>query len=341
MENGMRAYVVREPLGIDALVQVERPVPQPGPGQVVVRMRAVSLNYRDLLVVEGVWRPAGPRIPASDGVGEVVAAGEGVTRVGIGDRVAGIFLPGWIDGELTPEKLRAPSPGGTGADGTLAEYVAFDEGAVVHVPGHLSDEEAATLPLAAVTAWNAVVVQGGVRPGDVVLVQGTGGVSLFALQFATLLGATVIATSSSDEKLARARELGASHGINYREAPEWDRPALELTAGRGVDHVVEVVGGENLNRALRALRMGGSVAFVGQMGGMGGEVDTFAFVEKNVRLHGVFVGSREMFEAMNRAVEAHRLRPVVDRVFGFAEVPEALRYLKAGAHFGKVCVRMG
>lgn len=336
----MKAYVIQEPFGIDALALAERPVPQPGPGQVLVRMRAASLNYRDLLVVRGVWRPPVPRIPASDGVGEVEAIGEGVTRVRVGDRVAGIFLPGWIDGGLTPEKLRSPSLGGTGADGTLTEYAVFGEEAVVRVPEHLSDEEAATLPLAAVTAWHALVARGGVKRGDTVLVQGTGGVSLFALQFALLAGAGVIATSSSDEKLRRARELGAAHGINYREPPDWDARVLELTAGRGVDHVVEVVGGENLNRSLNAVRMSGTIAVVGLLGGTSAPVETFGFVEKNVRLNGILVGSREMFEEMNRAVAERGLKPVVDRVFGFGEAREALRYLEAGSHFGKVCVRL-
>lgn len=336
----MKAYIVQEPFGLDALTRVERPVPQPGHGQVLVRMRAVSLNYRDLLVIRGVWRPKGPRIPLSDGVGEVVAAGDGVTRVKTGDRVAGTFLPGWIDGELTPEKLQAPSLGGVGADGTLAEFVVFDEDAVVRVPEHLTDEEAATLPLAGVTAWHAVVRRGGVKRGDTVLVQGTGGVSLFALQLAHMLGARVIATSSSDEKLRRARELGAEQGINYKESPAWDERVLEITGGRGVDHIVEVVGAENLTRSLNAVRMSGSISVIGLLGGSSAQIETFGFVEKNVRLHGIYIGSREMFEEMNQAIAEHGLKPVVDRVFGFDEAPEALRYLEAGSHFGKVCIRL-
>jgi NADPH:quinone reductase-like Zn-dependent oxidoreductase len=336
----MKAYIIQEPFGIEALTPVERPDPQPGPGQVLVRIRAVSLNYRDLLVVRGVWRPAEPRIPVSDGVGEVVALGEGATRFQIGDRVAGIFLPGWIDGELTPEKLEVPSLGGVGADGVLAELVIFDEEKAVRVPEHLSDEEAATLPLAGVTAWNAVVRRSGVKQGETVLVQGTGGVSLFALQFARMVGAHVLVTSSSDEKLQRALELGAVHGINYRERPKWDEPVLEYTAKRGVDHIVEVVGGENLTHSLKALRLGGSISIVGLLGGTSAQIETFGFVEKSVRLHGIMIGSREMFEEMNQAITEHELKPVVDRVFGFDEVQEALRYLEAGAHFGKVCVRM-
>lgn len=336
----MKAYVVQEPFGIEALTLIERPVPQPGPGQVLVRMRAVSLNYRDLLVIRGVWRPVEPRIPASDGVGVVVALGEGVRRVATGDRVAGIFLPGWIDGEVTPGKLQAPSLGGTRADGTLAEYVVFPEESVVRVPEHLSDEEAATLPLAAVTAWHAIVRRSRVKEGDTVLVQGTGGVSLFALQFARMAGARVFVTSSSEEKLRRALQLGAVHGINYKESPAWDERALELTAGRGVDHVVDTVGGENLTRSLRVVRVSGTISLIGLLGGTGAQIEMFDLVEKNVRLEGVLVGSREMFEEMNQTIEEHELKPVIDRVFGFEQVPEALRYLETGAHFGKVCVRL-
>jgi NADPH:quinone reductase-like Zn-dependent oxidoreductase len=336
----MRAYTVAEPFGIDALKLIGRPDPQPGPRQVLVRMRAISLNYRDLLVINGVWRPKEPRIPASDGVGEVIGVGAGVTRVQLGDRVAGIFYPGWIDGDVTPEKLQAPSLGGSGADGTLAELVVFDEEAVVKVPAHLSDEEAATLPLAGVTAWHAIVRRSGVKKGETVLVQGTGGVSLFAAQFALLLGAQVIVTSSSDEKLRRARELGAVGGINYKTSPAWDERALAMTEGRGVDHVIEVVGADNLTRSLNAVRMSGTISVIGLLGGTSAQIETFGFVEKNVRLHGILVGSREMFEEMNQAIAEQTLQPIVDSVFGFDEVPAALRYLETGSHFGKVCVRI-
>jgi len=335
----MTAYTIQEPFGIDALTRAERPTPEPGPGQVLVRMRAVALNYRDLLIVNGVWKAPGPRVPISDGVGEVVAAGKGVTRVAVGDRVAGTFYPHWLEGELTPEKLRTPL-GGVAADGVLAEHVLFAEDAVVRVPAHLSDEEAATLPCAGVTAWHAVARRAGVRPGDTVLVQGTGGVSLFALQFARLAGARVIVTSSSDEKLHRARALGAADGINYRQTPDWDRRVLDLTEGRGVDHVVEVVGGEHLNRSLNAVRLGGTISIVGLLAGTSGPVEVFRIASKNARLHGIEVGSREMYEEMNRAVAANALRPVVDRVFDVDEIRAALRYLESGAHFGKVCVRL-
>jgi NADPH:quinone reductase-like Zn-dependent oxidoreductase len=211
---------------------------------------------------------------------------------------------------------------------------------VVHVPAHLSDEEAATLPCAAVTAWHALVPRGGVTAGDTVLVQGTGGVSLFALQFARLLGARVIVTSSSDEKLRRARALGAADGINYATSPDWDARALELTGGRGVDHVVEVVGADNVNRSLNAIRVGGTISIVGLLRGTSAPVETFRIASKNARVHGIEVASRAMFEEMNRAIAANGLRPVVDRVFDFGDAPAALRYLQAGAHFGKVCIRV-
>ena len=334
-----RAYVVQPPFGVDALTAVERPTPEPGPGQLLVRMRAVALNYRDLLIVGGAWKAPAPRVPASDGVGEVVAVGPGVTRVAVGDRVAGSFYPHWVDGEATPEKLRAPL-GGVAADGVLAEHVLFDAEGVAHVPAHLPDEEAATLPCAGLTAWHAIARRARVRAGDTVLVQGTGGVSLFALQFARLAGARVVVTSSSDEKLRRARALGAAEGINYRETPDWERRALELTDGRGVDHVVEVVGGEHLNRSLRAVRLGGTISVVGLLAGTHGAVDVFGIASRNATLHGIEVGSREMFEEMSAAVAASALRPVVDRVFDVADVRDALRYLESGAHFGKVCLRL-
>jgi NADPH:quinone reductase-like Zn-dependent oxidoreductase len=302
-------------------------------------MRAVSLNYRDLLVIDGTWAPVAPRIPASDGVGEVVALGAGVSRASVGDRVAGIFLPDWIDGPLTQDAFRTPSLGGTRTDGVLAEYVAFDERAIVRVPAHLTDVEAATLPLAGVTAWHAIVERGRVAAGDTVLVQGTGGVSLFALQLARLRGAHVIVTSSSDEKLARATTLGAVHGINYRTT-DWAARALELTDGRGVDLVVETVGGENVARSLAAVRLGGTIAMVGRLGGTTAAIDLFEFVEKNVRFEGILTGSRAMLEALGAEMSAHAIRPVVDRVFSWDELPNALDHLERGAHFGKVCVRV-
>jgi NADPH:quinone reductase-like Zn-dependent oxidoreductase len=302
-------------------------------------MKAVALNYRDLMIVNGRWRAPEPRVPVSDGAGEVVAVGAGVSRVAVGDRVAGSFYPNWIDGDPTPAALH-PSLGGTAADGVLAEYVCFDAEAVVKVPAHLSDEQAAALPCAGVTAWHAVAVRSAVKAGDTVLVQGTGGVSLFAAQFARAAGATVIATSGSDEKLSRLEKLGVAHGINYRVTPDWDARVLELTDGRGVDHVVDVVGGENLNRSLNAVRLGGTVSLVGFLASMSGPVETFLMAEKNVRLHGILVGSRAMFEQMNDAITTHGIEPVVDRVYDLAETAEALRHLESASNFGKVCIRL-
>lgn len=335
----MRAYVVREPFGPESLRVEERPVPEPGAGQVLVKMRAVALNYRDLMIVNARWKPSGPRVPVSDGVGEVVAVGEGVTRVAAGARVAGAFFPHWLEGEPTPEGLRG-ALGGTGANGVMAEYVVLDAEGVAVVPEHLGDEEAATLPCAGVTAWHAVVARGGVGPGDTLLVQGTGGVSLFAAQFALQRGATVIATSGSEEKLERMRALGVTHGINYREHPDWDTRVLALTNGRGVDHVVDPVGGENLNRSLNAVRLGGTVSLVGFLAGMSARVETFLMAEKNVRLQGILVGSRAMFEEMCAAISTHRMQPVVGRIYRFDELASALRRLEDGQAFGKICIRM-
>jgi NADPH:quinone reductase-like Zn-dependent oxidoreductase len=332
-----RAFTTRGD-GIDALRWQERPLPRIGATDVLVTMRAAALNYRDLLVVNGVhgWKPPEPRVPGSDAVGVVAAAGRAVTRVRVGDRVAGIFLPRWLGGELTSAAYVGPLGGAT-ADGVLAEHRAFDEQAVVRVPDHLSDAEAATLPVAAVTAWHALR-RSGVRAGESVLIEGTGGVSLFALQFAHALGARPLVISSSDAKLARATALGASWAVNYTRTPAWEREVLALTGGAGVDHVVEVVGGAHLNRALEAVRVSGTVSFVGLLGGLGAPVDTYRFVTKNVRLHGIETGSRAMFEEMNAFIAARGLRPVLDRTFPVAELPDALRHLERGAHVGKVAL---
>jgi NADPH:quinone reductase-like Zn-dependent oxidoreductase len=336
----MKVIQAQDAFGVDALRLVERPDPLPGPGQVVLKMRAFSINYRDLLVVNGVgrWRPVLPRIPLSDGVGIVAATGEGVSRVKVGDRVAPIFYPKWLDGGVAAEKM-GQSLGGAAADGILAEYTLCDQASLVHVPAHLTDEEAATLPCAGVTAWSALATFGNIAPGASVVVLGTGGVALFALQFASMRGAHVIVTSSSDQKLARARELGAATGINYRQTPDWPQAVVELTDQVGADYVVDTVGG--LKEAIAAVRLGGAVAFVGLLNGMTAEVDLVAFMGKCARIEAVDVGSRATFEAMNRAIALHKLRPVVDRVFGFNELGAALTYLGQGRHFGKVCLRVG
>jgi NADPH:quinone reductase-like Zn-dependent oxidoreductase len=327
--------------GLDNLTIDEIPEPHPGSGEVLVKIHAVSLNYRDLLVINGVggWKPAPPRIPGSDGVGVVAAVGTNVSRVKVGDRVAGIFLPEWLDGELTAEKYVSPL-GGAAADGVLAEFVIFAEDSIVKIPANLSDVEAAALPVAAVTAWHAVYRRSQVKPGESVLIEGTGGVSLFALQFVAALGGSAIVTSSSDEKLEKARKLGAAATINYKKTPDWAAEVLTLTRGKGVDHVIEVVGGDNLNQSLKSVKLSGSISFIGLMAGLSAPINTYEFVTKNIRLHGIETGSREMFEEMSRFIELHRIRPVIDRVFPFDETREALKYLESGSHFGKVVVRI-
>jgi NADPH:quinone reductase-like Zn-dependent oxidoreductase len=334
----MKAYEIKDRFGLDALALSERSQPKPGPGQVLVKMRACSLNYRDLLVIKGQYNPKlkMPMVPLSDGAGVVAEIGPGVTRVRVGERVAGNFMQQWVSGELTDAKARSALGGGI--DGVLAEYVVFDQEGLVPVPEHLADEEAATLPCAAVTAWNGLVTQGQVRPGESVLLLGTGGVSIFALQFAKLAGARAIITSSSDDKLKRARELGADETVNYKTYPEWEKRVRELVGDRGVDHVVEVGGAGTLPRSLKAVKLGGHVSLIGVLAG-GGEFNPMPILMKHVRVQGIFVGPRELFEAMNRAIALHRLKPVVDRVFPFAEAKQALQYLESGAHFGKVVLR--
>lgn len=339
MKGGvMRVYEIRS-FGIDNLVLAERPQPTPGYGQVMVKVRAASLNYRDLLMVKGLYNPRLPLplIPFSDGVGDVIAVGEGVTRIKAGDRVAGIFMQRWLAGELT--EATSKSALGGGIDGMLAECVVLHEDGVVQVPEHLSYEEAATLPCAGVTAWHAVI-ESGLKPGESVLLLGTGGVSLFALQFVRLAGAKVIITSRSDEKLARAMEMGATDGINYQSVPEWSNRVRELTGGVGVDLVVEVGGAGTLPQSLRAVRTGGRISLIGILTGATGEINPRPIIMKKIRVQGIFVGSREMFEAMNRAISLHHLHPVVDRVFPFEDARDALRYMESGTHFGKICIRM-
>ncbi len=333
----MKVFEIRDAFGLDHLVSGERPEPQPAPGQVLIQMRAASLNYRDLMMVNGIYNPRQPLplIPCSDGAGEVVAVGEGVRRLAVGDRVATLFHQRWHGGEPTQDKLRATLGGPL--DGTLAELAVLPEEGVAKVPEHLSDVEAATLPCAALTAWSALT-SGGVRAGDTVLVQGTGGVSLFALQLAVALGARVIVTSSSDVKLETAKKLGAWRQINYREDPDWGRTARELTGDAGVDHVVEVGGAGTLAQSLRALRVGGSISVIGVLSGASTEINIVPILVQSVRLQGILVGSREGFEAMNRALDLHRIRPVVDRVFPFDEAREALAYFAGQRHVGKVCI---
>jgi len=334
----MKAFEIRDQFGVDSLKLVERPGLSPGLGQVLLKMKAFSINYRDLLVVDGVgrWKPPLGRVPLSDGAGIVAAVGSGVSRVNVGDRVAPIFYPKWLEGRAVAERM-GQALGGAAADGVLAEYTVFDESSLVHVPTHLTDEEAATLPCAGVTAWNALLAFGSIAPGDSILVLGTGGVSIFALQFARLRGARVIVTSSSDQKLARAKDLGANAVINYKTNSNWPNAVAELTNGLGADYVVDTVG--DLKQSIAAVRLGGAVAFVGLLTGMTAQVDLVTLMGKSARLEAVDVGSRAMFEAMNKAIELHLMRPVVDRVFGFSELRDALNYLREARHFGKLCLR--
>ena len=332
----MKAFEIQNSFGLDALNLIERPDPSPGYGQVLIKLRVVSLNYRDLMVVKGLYNPniPLPLIPFSDGVGEVVAVGKGVTRVKVGDRIAGIFFQKWLSGKLTEEKTRSALGGAI--DGLLTEYAVLHEDGVVSVPEHLTDIEAATLPCAAVTAWNAL--SGNVKAGDTVLIQGTGGVSIFALQFAQVLGAKVIATSSSEEKLERLQSLGVTETINYKQTPDWGKKAYEITGG--VDHVVEVGGAGTLNESLKAVNYGGKISLIGVLTGGKGEISTGAILMKNVRVQGIYVGSREMFEDMNRAIALHKIRPVCDRVFPLESARAALEYMESGEHFGKICIQL-
>ncbi len=335
----MKVWQVGTRFGIEQLAMVERDVPEPGPRQVRVRVRACSLNYRDFLVITGAYNPRQPLplVPLSDGVGVVEAVGEGVTRVAVGDRVAAAFAQRWIAGP--PDKDKLSSTLGSPHDGMAREAIVLDESGLVRVPAYLSDEEAATLPCAAVTAWSALFEQGRVGPGQTVLVQGSGGVSVFALQLARLAGARVIATSSHEEKRARLRELGAFETIDYRADAEWGRTARKIT-GAGVDHVIEVGGAGTMEQSLHAVRTGGTISVIGVLEGAAGPIALTRVLMNAVRMQGVLVGSREAFERMCVALEAAELRPIVDRVFPFDALPEAVRYLKSGAHFGKVVVKL-
>ena len=334
----MRVMQIQDEWGPEHIAPAERPAPRPGPGEALVRMEAASLNYRDLVVSRrGYGRRSGalPLVPLSDGAGRVVEVGAGVTRVGVGDLVCPIFSQKWIAGPFAEEHFGATLGGPR--DGVMQQLMVLHEDGLVRAPRHMSALQAATLPCAAVTAWNALVTQGGIKAGDVVLVQGTGGVSVFALQIARMHGARVIATSSSDAKLERLREMGADHAVNYRTAPDWDRVAREVSGGLGVDHVVEVAG--TLDAAVRAVRVNGTVSVIGVLAGLQAALNLGPVVTRNVRLQGVTVGSRAVFEAMVRAMEAHRTEPALDpRVYAFDEVGAALQALPDGRHFGKVAV---
>jgi len=333
----MRTYEVAQ-FGLENLRIVDREIPRLSDNQVLIRFRAASLNYRDVMVVRGTYNPRMklPAVPFSDGAGKIVEIGPGVRNWKVGDRVSPVVIQRWIDGGPTAEKSRTAIGAGN-YDGVLREYGAYDAESVVRVPEHLGLDEAATLPCAAVTAWHALVVSGNVQPGDTVLTLGTGGVSIFAIQFAKLFGAKVIATSSSNEKLERVLELGADDTINYREVEDWDKAVIELTGGRGVDHVVEVGGIGTLARSIKAVRTGGHIALIGALE-PSGEFNPIPIFMKAIRVQGIFIGSREMFENMNARISESDLKPVIDRKFDFEQAKEALEYMESGSHFGKIVI---
>jgi len=325
--------------GLNQLRFEERPVPKPTANEVLIRIASVSLNYRDKLLYDGLYNPElrFPIVPVADAAGEVVEVGGAVNRFRIGDKVVTQYATKWIDGDPQDGEYRHTL--GNTISGALAEYIVLDEQALVAKPEYLSDDEASTLPVAAVTVWNALVCKGNLKPGDTVLLQGTGGVSIFALQLSTALGAKAIVISSSDEKLRRVQELGAAHGINYSRFPEWQEKVLELTDQRGVDHVMDVVGGESLNRSLKAARPGGNVFAIGLLDGLTSTVELFRLLTKQVNIQGITTGSRAMFEKMNKTLTQLKLRPVIDSVYPFANALSAFHHLERGA-FGKIVIRV-
>jgi NADPH:quinone reductase-like Zn-dependent oxidoreductase len=336
----MRVYQVENEWSMDNVRIGERAMPAPRDGEVLVRMLAAALNFRDLLVPKrgyGKRMKELPLVMLGDGVGIVDKVGAGVTRVNVGDRVCPTFYQSWLGGEPSSERMRYSL--GCEQDGTMAEYLVLSEHGVSAAPAHLDDFQAATLPTAGVTAWRALITEGRLKPGETVLVQGTGGVSLFALLFAKMLGAYVIVTSSSDQKLERARALGADEVINYRRIPQWGKRALEIVGEPGVDHVVEVGGAGTLAQSLRAVRTGGTLSMIGVLAGSEPTIPLGQVVTRHIRLQGITVGSRDDFEAMAAAISLHKMRPVVDRVFAFEELRQALDYMASGRHFGKICIR--
>jgi len=337
----MQAWEIVSDGGVDALALNQREIPQPGPGQVRMRVHASSINYRDLATIEDPVsrRLSYPSVPNSDGAGEVDALGAGVTEFAVGDRVMGCFFQDWEAGPITPGAM-ASALGGA-RPGVLVHYAILDARGVIAMPQHLSFAEAATLPCAALTAWHALTLPRPVAPGETVLLLGTGGVSVFAQQFCALMGARTIATSSSDEKLERMRALGAQETINYRTNPDWEKIVLELTGGVGADRVVEVGGPGTLQKSISAVRVGGSIGLIGILTGVQGAIAPTDLMRKSISLRGIYVGSRQMFAEMNRAIALHALRPVIDEDFAFDAAREAYRRMRQASHFGKLVIHVG
>lgn len=332
----MKVAALKSPGGLDKIVIEDRAQPVAGPGQILVRVRASSLNFHDFAVVAGMIRTPDGRIPMSDGAGEVVAVGEGVTRFKVGDSVLSTFFPNWLAGGPKLERLIGVP--GDNADGFAAEYVAMPATAFTRIPKGWTMAQAATLPCAALTAWRALMVEARIRPGDIVLTQGTGGVSIFALQLAKAAGATVVATSSSPEKLARLKALGADHLINYKEDASWGQTAMAMTGGRGVDAVVEIGGPGTMGQSIQACRIGGHISLIGVLTGVSGDIPTALAMSKNVMIQGITVGSRQDQEDMIDAIEANGLLPVIDSTFPLDQIAAAFAHQISQKHFGKICL---
>ena len=329
-----KAIFVKPGGGYQNVVVGHSEAPAPGAGEITVRLHANSLNYHDFAVVSGMWGPSEERIPMADGAGEVIAVGTDVSEFKVGDSVVSTFFPQWIDG--TPLVEGFVTVPGDGIDGYAREQVTASAASFTHAPARWSHAEAATLTTAGLTAWRALMADDSLKPGDTVLVQGTGGVSIFALQFAKMAGATVIATSSSDEKLERLKAMGADHVINYRKDSQWGATALALTGGRGVDHIIEVGGPATLEQSMIAIRVGGHISIIGILSGVTGAMDFVPMLIKQVRLQGVLVGSHSQQQAMIRAIDANGMRPVIDRHFPLTDIVEAFKYQETNQHFGKI-----
>jgi NADPH:quinone reductase-like Zn-dependent oxidoreductase len=323
----MKAYQITKDYSIETLKQVEKNNIKLLPNEILIQIKAVSLNYRDLLVIKGVdkWKPPIGRIPVSDGVGIVVETGNQVTEVAINDRVAGLFFPNWMDGKLSSEKL-VNSLGGNANDGMLQEYVILKENEVIKVPDYLTNEEAATLPCAAITAWHGLMEKG------------NGGVSLFSMQFALAAGAEVILLSGSDDKLERAKKLGVNHLINYKSVPKWENEVMKITKGIGAKHIVEVVGSDHINKSIEAVALDGTISVIGIMNGLTGNINTAQLMSKQIKLQGINVGSKEMFLRMNNTLEAKKIHPIIDSAFLFQDTIDAFKKLESGSHFGKLVI---